>query len=183
MSARTRPSAAGVHRPYDEIPDRVRAWVDERLGAPVRTATTQSGGMSPGCAARLRAADGRTAFVKVVGAETNPRTPELFRHELGVLSHLSPAPYRPDVLATYDDGDWVALLLEDVDGQHPNLRDQDQVDAVWSTVATQARELTPPPAGLAIDTLADNARLWAGGWDTMAADPARYAVVGRILLR
>jgi hypothetical protein len=172
MSTGVRPSAAGVHRSYDEIPSHVRAWVDEQLDAPVHTATTQAGGMSPGCAARLRTADGRLAFVKAVGSVLNPRTPELFRHEIAVLSHLASVPYRPDVLATYDDGDWVALLLEDVDGRHPDLNDSVQADAVWTTVATQARELTPPPDGLAIGALADNVRVWAGGWTTMIDDPA-----------
>jgi len=130
--------------------------------------------MSPGCAARLRTAAGRNAFVKAVGPDLNPQTPELFRHEIGVLSTLRPAAYRPQVLGHHDDGDWVALLLEDVDGHHPDLDDPAQADTVWSTVATQSTELTPPPAGLAITTLADNARRWAGGWATMAADPARF---------
>ena len=130
--------------------------------------------MSPGCAARLRTAAGRTAFVKAVGPDLNPQTPELFHHEIGVLSTLRHAAYRPQVLGHHDDGDWVALLLEDVDGHHPDLDDPAQADAVWSTVATQSTELTPPPAGLAITTLADNARRWVGGWATMAADPARF---------
>ncbi|HYJ67502.1 MAG TPA: aminoglycoside phosphotransferase family protein [Nocardioidaceae bacterium] len=172
MSVGAGPSAAGVHQSYDVIPNRVRAWVDKQLDAPVHTAMTQAGGMSPGCAARLRTADGRGAFVKAVGSVLNPRTPELFRHEITVLSHLAPAPYRPDVLATYDDGDWVALLLADVDGRHPDLSDPVEADAVWTTVAAQSRELTPPPAGLAVDTLADGIRVWAGGWTTMADDPA-----------
>jgi hypothetical protein len=172
MSAGAVPSAAGVHQPYDRIPDRVRAWVDEQLDARVLMATTQAGGMSPGCAARLRADDGQTAFVKAVGTALNARTPSLFRHEIAILSQLAPAPYRPDVLATYDDGDWVALLLEDVDGRHPDLSDPVEAEAVWTTVAEQSRELTPPPDGLTLDMLADDVRVWAGGWETMTDDPA-----------
>jgi aminoglycoside phosphotransferase len=171
MSTGAGPSAAGVHQPYDEIPSRVRAWVDEQLDAPVHTATTQAGGMSPGCATRLRTVDGRSAFVKAVGSVLNPRTPDLFRHEITVLSHLAPAPYRPDVLATYDDGDWVALLLEDIDGRHPDINDPVEADAVWTTVAGQARELTPPPNGVAADTLADGVRVCADGWTTMTDAP------------
>lgn len=166
------PSAVGVHQPYDEIPVHVRAWVDEQLDSRVLTAATQAGGMSPGCAARLRTDDGRTAFVKAVGTALNPRTPSLFRHEIAILSELTPAPYRPDVLATYDDGDWVALLLEDVDGRHPDLSDPVEADVVWTTVATQSRELTPPPDGVTLDTLAEGVRVWAGGWASMADDPA-----------
>ena len=137
-------------------------------------AATRPGGMSPGCAARLRTADDRTAFVKAAGRAPNPRTPDLFRHEIDVLSTLQPATYRPRLLASHDDSDWVAILLEEVDGRHPDLEDRAQAEAVWSTVATQTHELTPPPAGLVIDTLADNARRWAGGWSTMTADPSAY---------
>ena len=156
------PSAVGLRQPYAETPPRVRTWVEQQLGSPVAVAVTQPGGMSPGCAARLRTVDDRTAFVKAVGTTVNPRTPELFRHEIDVLSTLPPGRYRPRYLGSDDDGDWVALLLEDVDGRHPDLEDRAQAEAVWSTVATQSRELTPPPAGLVIDTLADNARRWAG---------------------
>lgn len=170
----SRPSAAGLRLPYEQVPDRVRAWVDQQLGSHVTTAVTQQGGMSPGCAARLRTGDGRTAFVKAVGADLNPQTPDLFRHEIQVLSALRPAEYRPEVLGHHDDGDWVALLLEDVDGHHPDLNDPEQADAVWSAVATQSTELTPPPAGPAVTTLADNARRWASGWATVAADPVRF---------
>jgi len=170
----SQPSATGVRLAYERIPERVRAWVEHQLGSPITSADTQSGGMSPGCAARLRTADGRTAFVKAVGTDLNPQTPGLFRHEIRVLSRLGPADYRPRVLGHHDDGDWVALLLEDVDGRHPDLDDPAQADAVWSTVQAQATELTPQPAGLAIRTLADNARRWADGWATMAAEPTRF---------
>jgi len=170
----SQPSATGVRLAYERIPERVRAWVEHQLGSPITSADTQSGGMSPGCAARLRTADGRTAFVKAVGTDLNPQTPGLFRHEIRVLSRLGPADYRPRVLGHHDDGDWVALLLEDVDGRHPDLDDPAQADAVWSTVQAQATELTPQPAGLAIRTLADNARRWADGWATMAAEPRRF---------
>ena len=44
--------------------------------------------MSPGCATRLVCADGTRAFVKAVGAELNPNTPELFRREIDRADHL-----------------------------------------------------------------------------------------------
>jgi Phosphotransferase enzyme family len=173
LSPRGQPAAVGVRQPYERISPQVRAWVEDQLEAPIGLATTQVGGMSPGSAARLRTVDGRHAFVKAVGVDANPMTPELFRHEIEILSRLPPAPYRPRVLGSYDDGVWVALLLEDIDGCHPDLADPVESEAVWSMVATQSRELTPPPAGLTVATLADNARRWAEGWATMATDPAR----------
>ena len=72
--------------------------------------------MSPGCATRLTCADGTRAFVKAVGAELNPDTPGLFRREIGVLDHLGEHELWAPLLASYDDGAWVALLIEDVEG-------------------------------------------------------------------
>jgi hypothetical protein len=144
--------------------------VDQTLGAPVVEARTQSGGMSPGAAARLRLADGRHAFVKTVGSELNPNTPALFRHEIGVLRALPAAAYRPELIGTYDDGDWVAILLEDIPGRHPEPPDE---GAVLAVVREQAVELTPPP--VTVLTLADRARSrWLVRWPEVAAYPDRY---------
>jgi hypothetical protein len=184
--------------PYARLPEAVRGWVEQTLGAPVVAAHTQAGGMSPGCAARLRTAAG-AAFFKAVGPELNPDTPTLFRHEIAVQRVLPPVPYRPALIASYDDGDWVGLLLEDVEGRHPDFAvpalpaatgthaagrhaagthaaDADASDsaAVWRTVRQQVRELTPAPAGLDIATLADSAQRWTERWQDIAADPGRY---------
>lgn len=133
-------------------------------------AATQPGGMSPGAADRLVLADGRRAFVKAVGPALNPDSPALFRHEIRVLDALPAAPYRPQLIATYDDGDWVAFLLEDVAGRHPEPAD---ADAVLAVVTAQAAELTPPP--VTILTLADRARSrWLARWPEVAVEPGRY---------
>ena len=96
-------------------------WVDDTLGSPVVEAVDVVGGMSPGCATRLRCADGTRAFVKAVGTDLNPDTPTLFRREITALTLLGTDPLWAGLLASYDDGDRVALLLEDVEGQHPDL--------------------------------------------------------------
>lgn len=166
------PRAVGVRLPYELTPPSLRWWVEVELGAAVVEARTQVGGMSPGCAARLRLSDGRRAFVKAVGDDLNTETPRLFRHEIEVLAHLGPAPYRPGVLATYDDGAWVGLLLEDIDGRHPDLSTEGDTDGVWATVARQARELTPPPHGLRVLTLADSVERWADSWDRIVTGTA-----------
>ena len=164
------PRAVGVRLPYERIPAPVRAWVADTLGAPVAEARTQPGGMSPGAAARLLLADGRRAFVKAVGGTLNPDSPALFRHEIRVLEALPSVPYRPELIGAHDDGDWVAILLEDVPGRHPEPPDE---PAVLAVVTQQAGELTPPP--VTILTLADRARSrWLARWPEVAADPGRY---------
>ena len=85
--------------------------------------------MSPGCAATVLTPDGDAVFVKAVGPELNGQTPELFRREATLLAVLDDVPYRPRLLATYDVGEWVALVLSAVAGRYPDLSMTADVDA------------------------------------------------------
>lgn len=162
--------AVGVRAAYDSIPATVREWVERELGSPVVEAATQPGGMSPGCAARLRLADGSRAFVKAVGSSLNPNTPDLFRTEIAVLSVLKPVPWRATLRAAYDDGDWVAMILDDVAGRHPNWADPVDVDRVLATVEHQTRELTPAPYGLEVTPAAEQAARWRATLENAAPE-------------
>ena len=119
--ASTGPAAAGVRVPYDALPSSLHAWVDTALGSPVAEARTQTGGFSPGVAARLRCADGTRAFVKAVSADANPESPGLHRQEIEVLRLLPDTLPVPRLLASYDEDPWVVLLVEDVEGAQPAL--------------------------------------------------------------
>jgi hypothetical protein len=119
----TAPRAVGVRATYPEVPQRVRAWVTASLGSPVVSWSEQIGGFSPGCTTRVVGSDGTRAFVKAVGAELNPATPTLFRREIEVLELIGTDPLWAALHASYDDGQWVALLLEDVEGTHPDAAD------------------------------------------------------------
>jgi serine/threonine protein kinase len=156
------------------VPFIVRDWAERELGGPVTGARTLAGGMSPGCAVRLRTTSGQAAFLKAVGTELNPVTPQLFRDEISVLRRLPRAPYRPALLATFDEGGWVALLMEYVEGSHPDLTDTSDAAAAWRAVRAQARELTPGPPGLPVITMAQMAVRWAERWRIIAADPGHY---------
>jgi hypothetical protein len=170
----TAPRAAGVRLRYDAVPARVRTWVDDTLGSPVVAAAEQVGGMSPGCATRVRCADGSAAFVKAVGADLNPDTPGLFRREAAVLEGLGEHDLWARLLASYDDGDWVALLLEDVEGAHPDLADDQVMAAVLEGTDTLGAELrgrfdTRPEAAVDLAVVFDR---WAGFVREAAATPA-----------
>jgi hypothetical protein len=110
------------------MPEHVRAWAEDELGTAIVQAHDQVGGMSPGCATRLVGSDGRRAFVKAVGLELNPVTPLLFRREITALDLVGRHELWAGKLASYDDGDWVAVLLEDVEGEHPDLDDDATMD-------------------------------------------------------
>lgn len=174
------PRAVGVRAPYAAMPDRVRAWVEAQLGSPVVAWTDQVGGMSPGCATRVVGADGSRAFVKAVGPELNPDTPSLLRREAHALGVIGSHPLWADLLASDDDGDWVTLLLEDVEGAHPDLRD----DATMARLLVTTEELTrvvsarmtaapPAPGGGAagLRDLRERFSTWAAAFDHVDAVP------------
>jgi aminoglycoside phosphotransferase (APT) family kinase protein len=115
----------------------------------------QTGGMSPGCATRLVTADGTRAFVKAVGAELNPDSPSLFRREVEALGLIGDDPLWADLVASYDDGSWVALVLEDVEGRHADLRDDREMETLLAATDRLGARLAavPPPTRLT-DTFA-----------------------------
>lgn len=71
-------------------------------------------------AARVVTAAGVRAFVKAVSTAQNPQSPDVMRREIAVLESMPRGAGVPALLAAYDDGDWVGLLIEDVEGRHPS---------------------------------------------------------------
>jgi aminoglycoside phosphotransferase (APT) family kinase protein len=113
-------------------------------------AHSQVGGYSPGVAVRLRLADGRQAFVKAAGPELNPDTPSMHRREAEVAAVLPPEAPAPRFLFSHDDGNWVALAFEDVDGHQPEVPWRpDELRRVLDALAIMAAALTPSPIELA----------------------------------
>src|SRR3954454_23670805 len=142
----TGPVAEGIRLPYDDLPARVRGWVDEALGSHVVSAETQAGGFSPGVAARVTCADGTRAFVKAVSAERNAESPTMHRREAKITATLPEVAPAPRLLASYDDGTWVALLLQDIEGRHPHLRwREDELRRVVDSIDELFADLTPCP--------------------------------------
>lgn len=112
-------TAEGVRIGWSDLPAAVHAAVADILGGPVVSAVSQPGGFSPGSADRVMTAAGRRAFVKAVSAAQNSMSPAVHRQEIVVARSLPKAASSPALLGSYDDGDWVALVLADVDGRHP----------------------------------------------------------------
>ena len=140
------PPAQGARIPWEAVPENVREAVESGLGSAVVEAITQPGGFSPGCAARLRLEDGRSVFVKAVSSEPNPDSPWLHRGEAKVAAALPPETPAPKFLFSYDDGDWVALVFEDVDGVEPEMPwRRDELDRVLAALTDLSRALSPAP--------------------------------------
>ncbi|MET7360303.1 phosphotransferase [Streptomyces sp. NPDC005562] len=167
----TAPPATGVRTPWEQLPAYVREELADALGAPVVGATTQRGGFSPGVAARVRLADGRRAFVKAVSADANPGSPDLHRAEARNSAALPDSVPAPRLLASYDDGTWVALAFEDIEGRQPQVPwSSHEFELVLDAVDALGRALTPAPLGApsVVEAKVDDFR----GWEQLIAAEA-----------
>jgi aminoglycoside phosphotransferase (APT) family kinase protein len=172
----TPPPAANARIPWSELPQRIRAEVERRLGSAVVAARTQEGGFSPGVAARLELADGGRAFVKAVSPERNASTPSVYRREARIVAAIPPSAPVPRLLWMLDedpDG-WVVLAFEDVEGRQPALPWRaDELDRVLEAMAALAADLNPSP--LRPPLVAEAAEAFGGiddlSWASLVAVP------------
>ncbi len=163
--------AVGVRITWHDLPPHVRAAVEDVLGAPVTAAVSQAGGFSPGTADRVVTRTGERGFVKAVSPAQNPRSAELARREAVITAALPAGAPTPALLGTFDDGEWVVLVLEDVDGRHPRTPwVADELDAAVRGLRDLARALTPAPLP-DVPAAADHLAGDLGGWRRIAADP------------
>ncbi|HYQ66332.1 MAG TPA: aminoglycoside phosphotransferase family protein [Actinophytocola sp.] len=162
-------TASGVRIGWGDLPGDVRDAVADILGGEVVEAVSQSGGFSPGSADRVRTTDGRRAFVKAVSAAQNEHSPDFHRREARVTAALPPSAPTPTLLGAYDDGDWVALVLTDVEGRHPATPWRDD-DLASTRVALDglARIEAPPDLPAAAEHLEPDFT----GWHRLRADPS-----------
>jgi hypothetical protein len=106
---------------WPDLPGEVRAGIEKILGAPVKEWSSQQGGFSPGTADRVLTSTGQRAFVKAVGTALNEHSPAIHRKEAANTAGLPPGIPSPALIGTFDDGDWVALILADVEGRVPGI--------------------------------------------------------------
>jgi len=160
--------AAGVHLPWAEVPGVVQTWAAGVGGGPPESVRDLSGGFSPGATTVLEWPR-RAVFVKAVGAALNAQSPEFHRREAVVSALLPPGPEFPRLLDVFDDGDWVALAFDAIDGRPP----QHPWDARELRASVRALDalhvaLSPNPVDGA-PLAADRLELLFGGWAELAA--------------
>jgi hypothetical protein len=104
---------------WSDLPGFVRVAIEGTLGTSVVEALGQRGGYGPSLAARCRLADGRRVFIKAVSAAQNPDSPDMMRREREIAACLPPDAPAPALLDSIDDGEWIALVFEDIEGTSP----------------------------------------------------------------
>ncbi|MFD4960321.1 phosphotransferase family protein [Microbacterium sp. NPDC058389] len=148
---------------WHELPAAVRAEIEGVLGGPVVEAVSQPGGYSPGSADRVVTAAGRRAFVKAASPAVNVDTPSIHRREAAITAKLPAVVPAPTLLGAVDDGDWIALVLEDVEGRHPATPWQPrELDAVLDALQQVAQVELPAdvPVIDVSEALAGDADAW-----------------------
>lgn len=172
------------------LPPELRAVVERQIGTPVAEAVSQTSGFTPGFASVLVGEDGSRHFVKAASVKAQRMFAESYREEARKLAALPDGVPAPRLRWFHDADDWVALGIEHVEGRAPfrPWTDEDLATSL-AMLATTASVLTPPPAGLTLDTFVDEFAAWPAYWDyaratfvlphgdEAAALAARYAEV------
>jgi aminoglycoside phosphotransferase (APT) family kinase protein len=165
------PPAQGARPSWEALPASVRTAIEQRLGSTVAAAVTRPGGFSPGVAARLELEDGGYVFVKAIGPEPNPDSPEFHRREARVAAALPPEAPAPRLLFAHDEDGWVALAFEHVEGHEPELPwREDDLERVLAALTDLADALTPPP--LEAPPISEALDELFHGWRTLASGDA-----------
>lgn len=158
----------GVRSAWGDVPLSVRTAVDTLLGATITTTLPLSGGFSPGPAVRAELSDGRAVFIKAAGSQPNAVSPDMHRREAEVLELLPTAAPAPRLSGVVDDGDWVALCIEWVDGTPPTATDPADVERLLGLLERCSDTPTPPAA--AIGSLQSVHPDLFGQWRPLAED-------------
>lgn len=154
-----------------QVPGHVRSAVETSLGSNVVEAVTQAAGFSPGAAARIRLASGGRAFVKALSASLHSPSLGLYRNEAAVTPHLPADLPVPRLLDVYDDGQWVALVYEDIEGRHPEVPWRpDELNRVAGAIADLGAALDPSP-WVGAPTFADVNGGFIQAWRAFAMSP------------
>jgi Ser/Thr protein kinase RdoA (MazF antagonist) len=124
-------------------------------------------------AARCLLADGRRCFVKAVSPDQNPDTPNLYRQEAKVVQAMPAGLPVPHLIEVIDDGEWVVLVFEEIEGRPPPLP--------WSLADLRAvfvaldelAELAAPSLMRSLPSLAERLGASLSGYRRLAGgDPA-----------
>lgn len=154
---------------WGDVPVAVQRGIESVAGGDVVAAQSQPGGFSPGLASRLSLAGGVRVFAKAINSDW-PVEAGFHRSEAAVAASLPAGIPAPRFLGSFDDGDWIALMFDDVAGRSPGQPwRSEELTRVLQALADLSQAGTPSP--IALD--AEHPRL--GGWQDLSRDEERLA--------
>ena len=158
-------TATGQRLRWDELPEEVRARVARTLGSAVDEAVGQPGGYGPALAARCILVDGGRVFIKAVSPAQNPDSPMMMRREAEIAAALPADAPAPTLLHVIDDGNWVVLVFQDIEGTLPEAPwDREELRRVVDATR-RLGELTPQAR---LRTVAEQYGAMFTGWRVLA---------------
>jgi Ser/Thr protein kinase RdoA (MazF antagonist) len=168
----TVPQDATAVRPiWADLPDEVRAIIEERCGGMVETAESMGTGFTPGFASRLRLTDGRRVFVKAADDATRAVFAASYREEMRKLEALPDAIPSPRLRWSHDADGWVILGFDDVAGRHPRRPWRpEELGLVLAAIDRTAALLTPAPDTYAWEPLSGFLGDDPHPWDQITAE-------------
>lgn len=156
---------------WADLPRHVQAGIEQVLGSPVAQVTGQQGGFSPGTADRVLTALGGRAFVKAVSPQLNADSPAIHRKEAAITASLPDTLPAPSLIGTFDDGEWIALILSDVEGRHPHVPWRSaELTSVLNALLQLSRTPVPPALDY-LPTLEHELTEAFKGWARIRTDP------------
>ncbi len=154
---------------WSHLPRTVREAVEQRCGTPIRSATSQNSGFTPGFASVLEGEDGSRHFVKAASTVAQRMFAQAYREEARKLAALPPEAPAPRLLWTLDVDGWFVLSTEYVDARQPRRPWRlPELEACLDTLAAAVPVLTPPPAGLDLPPASEEFAEWPAYWDVLA---------------
>jgi len=92
----------------------------------------------------------------------------MHRREARIAAALPTSVPTPRLLDSYDDGDWIALIFEDIEGTTPRTPwQQAELDRVLDAVGELTAALTPAP--IAVEPVSELMPMVFAGWSRLAA--------------
>jgi hypothetical protein len=159
---------------WHQLPRSIRTAIEQLIGGTVSHARNCPGGYSAGLASVLTLADGQQAFVKGIDADRWPTDATFYRAEARVSAALPATISAPRLLGTFDDGQWIVLAFEAVNGVEPSQPwNEADLARVVPAVVHQGQVGTPSPIALP----RDHPRL--GGWAEVDRNPSYLVELAR----
>lgn len=150
----------------EELPTDLRRRLECALGSHIVNISHSSSGASPGWAASLVGANGERAFLKAILNDSVPAAVRRLKIESRLLEWLPSYSFIPTIIDVARTARWTSVLMEDVNGKHPDLRHSGDADCMMTQVIDHLGAITPPTNSIGVKTLHASwlgwGRIWAG---------------------
>lgn len=156
---------------WSYLPMHVRDALEAIMGSAAVKVTSQNGGYSPGTADRIITEKGDRFFVKSVGTSINPFSPDILRKEITVMQSLPEYQFGAKIVDSYDDGEWVAVVFNDIDGRHPDLTDKHDRKLVSDALQLLISKPLSREACEKLPSLTDDVLMPFNGWKAIKDSP------------